>query len=423
MARRSMRNRFSGTTLTSGTIALGALIGTFTSGLADTARAQWDGEPSSSVLIEGGSLAGHEPYRIAAQPGPAQAGFRESFSGSCTGCGDAACAGCNGRGGSGCPQCNGAGCNHCSPNALFDTCCASEREACWVGRVDALLLWRNAPPDRAIATNDLSPGGIALDANGMDSEPAAGPRFTLMRVNNCTGHAIEATYFRGANFRSQRPLSDVSELYRTAAPGIFGNGPFAFDTGTANLGSMIQSFEFNRHHAIWRNVRFLAGFRWIEWNEQFTFSTIDGAITDFYQTGCINDLYGGQIGLDANILNTPWVRFDGVVKAGAYYNNAVQSSQYTTNDVLNPGTATIAVGESPASGAFAGEVGLTAVVPVTRNIDVRLGYFGLWLSGIAQPTQQLSGQSLTPGSPAVGSLNVDGGVIVQGVSLGLEGRY
>jgi hypothetical protein len=244
-----------------------------------------------------------------------------------------------------------------------------------------------------------------------------------MRVNNCTGHAIEATYFRGANFRSERPLSAVSELYRTAPPGIYGNGPFAFSDGNADLGSMIQSFEFNRHHAIARNVRFIAGFRWIEWNEQFSMSTIDGGITDFYQTGCINDLYGGQIGLDANLLNTPWVRFDGVVKAGAYYNNAVQSSVYTTNDPANPGTASIAVGESPASGAFAGEVGLTAIVPVTRNIDVRLGYFGLWLSGIAQPTQQLSGQSLTPGQPAAGSLNTDGGVLVQGVSLGLEGRY
>lgn len=423
MARRSMRNRFSGTTLSSGTLAFGALIGTMVGSAAAPASAQWDGEPSASVMVEGGVLAGHEPYRIAARPGHAHGPQAETFSAGCTGCGSPGCSGCNGHGGSGCPHCNGAGCGQCSRNALFDTCSDACREACWVGRVDAMLLWRNAPPDRTIATNDLSPGGIALDAGGMDSEPAAGPRFTLMRVNNCTGHAIEATYFRGANFRSQRPLSDVSTLYSTAAPGIYGNGPFNFDTGDANLGSMIQSFEFNRHHAIWRNVRFLAGFRWIEWNEQFTFSTIDGAITDFYQTGCINDLYGGQIGLDANILNTPWVRFDGLVKAGAYYNNAVQSSQYTTNDPLNPGTATITVGESPASGAFAGEVGLTAIVPVTRNIDVRFGYFGLWLSGIAQPTQQLSGQSLTPGSPTVGSLNVDGGVIVQGLTLGLEGRY
>ena len=83
----------------------------------------------------------------------------------------------------------------------------------------------------------------------------------------------------------------------------------------------------------------------------------------------------------------------------------------------------VAVNESPVSGAFAGELGFTGVMPITRNLDFRFGYFGLWLSGIAQPTQQLSGQQLTPGLPVVGTINANGGVVVQGVSLGLEGRW
>ena len=45
------------------------------------------------------------------------------------------------------------------------------------------------------------------------------------------------------------------------------------------------------------------------------------------------------------------------------------------------------------------------------------------LPGIAQPTQQLSGQQLTPGAPAAGTLVTNGGVLLQGVSLGLEGRW
>lgn len=409
MTRRSNRNRFSGSTLTTGTLAIGALIGSLVSGSADVARGEWGGEPQASILVEGGSLAGTDPYRMAARPDASQPIVGDTLQGNGGCCGNPGC----------------TGCDSCCPEALFDTCCDTCRPGTWVGRADALLLWRSAPPDHYIATNPLSPNDIALDASGMDSTPAAGPRFTLMRVNNCTGHAIEATYLRAYNFRSQRPLSAVSERYQIAAPGIYGNPQFDFDTAEANLGSAIQSFEFNRHHALGRNVRFIGGFRWIEWNEQFTLSTFDSgfAITDFYQTGCINDLYGGQIGLDANLLNTPWVRFDGLVKAGAYYNNAVQSSVYTSDGPPTPGTASVAVGDSPASCAFAGEVGLTAVVAVTRNIDVRLGYFGLWLSGIAQPTQQLIGQSLTPGQPAVGSLNTNGSVIVQGVSLGLEGRY
>jgi hypothetical protein len=405
------QTRILGRTITTSTLAIGALIGSVLGGMAGTARGQWDAEPNGSVLVEGGSLAGHEPYRMNAIPDSSDgyavsdnSGFGAAgmTSGSCTGCG-------------------GAGCNECCPSALFDTCCDSNRQGCWVGRVDAMLLWRNAPPDRPIAESDI-PGG-SLNADGLDSTPAAGPRFSLLRVNNCTGHAIEATYFRAANFRSERPLSALSTQYQIAPPGIYGNGQFLFNTGNANLGSRIQSFEFNRHHALARNIRFVAGFRWIQWEEEFTLATEGGGFTDFYQTGCFNDLYGGQIGIDANIFASPWVRLDGFVKAGAYYNNAVQSSVYTTNDPANPGTASVAVGESPASGAFAGDVGLTAVFPITQNIDIRLGYYALWLSGIAQPTQQLSGQSLTPGSPAVGSLNVDGGVLVQGTTLGLEGRW
>ena len=51
---------------------------------------------------------------------------------------------------------------------------------------------------------------------------------------------------------------------------------------------------------------------------------------------------------------------------------------------------------------------------------------GLWLQGLAQPTNQLRGQTLSsggPDSPVRGSLNTAGSTVVQGVSLGLEGRW
>jgi hypothetical protein len=189
----------------------------------------------------------------------------------------------------------------------------------------------------------------------------------------------------------------------------------------------VQSLEFNHHRCHGKHIRWLAGFRWVEWQEQFTLqdtvTTTAPVINDLYQTGCINSLYGGQIGADVYLLSLPWLRVDSVVKAGAYYNNASQASEYTTNDTTFPGTAAVTVGQSPASCAFVGEVGMTGTLPITSNLDIRVGYFGLWLSGIAQPTQQLSGQQLTPGTPAAGTLVTNGGVLLQGVSLGLEGRW
>ena len=66
---------------------------------------------------------------------------------------------------------------------------------------------------------------------------------------------------------------------------------------------------------------------------------------------------------------------------------------------------------------------MTGAIPLTNRIDFRFGYFALWLSGIAQPTQQLSGQVLVPGEDTSGSLATNGGVVVQGLTLGLEGRW
>jgi hypothetical protein len=411
MAVRLVPTRITGGFVTTATLLGAALIGGLPGPSTGTAQAQWVDEPAASILVEGGSFA-QEVIREDLSDGGEPGG--QSFT-----VGDHD--GFDVWGGT-CGSCAGTGCDHCRRAALIDHC-GHPRKACWIGRADALILWRNAPPDRPLLNNGLVAGPL-LNANGMDSTAAAGPRFSVFRVNNCTGHALEATYLRAANFRSIRPLSAVSEPYELAPPGIFGNELLPFETGNANLGSRLQSFELNRHHCHGQFLRFLAGFRWIEWQEQFTLQGASaGGINDFYQTNCINDLYGGQIGVDANLLALSWIRFDGLVKAGVYYNNAVQASQFATTDPLNPGAASVRVGESPLSGAFAGEVGFTGVMPITRCLDFRFGYFGLWLSGIAQPTQQLSGQQLTPGQPAEGTINANGGVVLQGVSLGLEGRW
>lgn len=403
--------RSNGESVTTAMFLIATLAVACTTHRVEAARQPWDQGPEGSVLV------GPDPHEAAPAIADGYLGAGadgvQIDDGLGGGVGSA----------SGCGQCGGAGCTDCEPSSAFGlVACGPDHcgKACWIGRADALLLWRNAPPDRPLLDNDVV-GGTILNANQMDSTPAAGPRFSIFRVNKCTGHALEATYLRAANFRSLRPLDQLDAPYVLAAPGMYGNSGLTFDSGTANLGSRIQSFELNRHHCHGRHIRFLAGFRWIEWQEQFTLQSSSlGGIDDFYQTNCINDLYGGQIGIDANIWGTPWFRLDGVVKAGAYYNNAVQSSLYTTTGA-DPASKT--VGLSPLSGAFAGEVGLTGVLPITNCLDIRIGYFGLWLSGIAQPTQQLSDQELTPGQPEDGSINANGGVLLQGVSLGLEGRW
>jgi hypothetical protein len=349
--------------------------------------------------------------------GPFNDGFTTaSCSDNCTHCG---------QGGGGC-SCDG------DPPGFFQKLCGihDKTGACWIGRADALLLWRNPPPGRMLVQSGDEFASPVLNANQLDSTAAAGPRFSLIRRDKCSGNAWEATYLQAGTFRSQRnlPYNDLFP-YAVAPPGIFGNNESQpFDSGEVNLGGRLQSFEFNRLLADGPRLRWLAGFRWVEWQESFSLQdtnvAFDPPINDLYQSDTLNSLYGGQIGAELLVLTLPWLRVDSVVKAGAYYNNAVQRSSYTTDEFILEGeTVSIQVGQSPASCGFIGEVGLTGVMPVTNCVDFRFGYFALWLSGIAQPTQQLSGQQLVPGEDTSGSLATNGGVLVQGLTLGIEGRW
>ena len=157
-------------------------------------------------------------------------------------------------------------------------------------------------------------------------------------------------------------------------------------------------------------VQLLGGFRWFEWQETLQLTTVP---SDIANVSCMNSLYGYQIGFDSLLLSTNWLRLEGLMKGGAYYNN---SRQVTNATVESVSFATRA--DTPKGAAFLGEVGLTGVVPITRNIDFRVGYLGLWLQGIAQPTTQAQTTD-----PNAATLNTTGTAVVQGVTLGMEGRW
>jgi len=321
----------------------------------------------------------------------------------------------------------------CSKQRGVLDCLPSCQDACWVARFEAIALWRNAPASRPLFDTvdpvTQSVGPTAFNANQLQSDPLAASRLTIARLDEC-GRGFEAAYLYAGNFYSQRSLPTVQDGYAIAAPGIYGN-PYGTNATLISsvqeqLTGTLQSAEINFREPLgWGSTRFLAGFRWLQWWETWSMVGVPSDPTTFgtdtWGNNSINNLYGGQIGLDSMLWNSgKGFRLEGLVKAGAYYNAASQTSTYS-NDVT-PVNGSITV-NSPASAAFVGEVGLTGVVPLRRNLDLRVGYFGLWLQGLAQPTQQLSGQTLSATLPPSGTLTTNGGVILQGVSLGLEGRW
>ena len=316
--------------------------------------------------------------------------------------------------------------------------CHDKNNACWVGRADALVLWRNAPSSRPLfstvtpETQQLGP--TALNASDLNSDALVAPRISLLRTD-CDGETLEATYLYAGNFYSERSLPFAADGYATSPPGIYGNtwGPpdTSLDSATAKLLGQLQSLEFNARHCIWSDTcQFLIGTRWLQWNEtlqmQDSFAYAEPTpVTgrDFYETECFNNLWGGQIGLDTLLLGrVGMARIEGLVKAGAYYNAAGQASSYRY--VLSDGStfANQARAGGPAACSFVGEVGMTAVLPISCNCDFRCGYFGLWMTNLAQPARQLSGQTINQFS-SVARLDTVGTAVLQGLSLGFENRW
>jgi hypothetical protein len=308
-----------------------------------------------------------------------------------------------------------------------------ESDGGWTGRVDALILSRNAPSNRPLYTFNTAAPGTALNANQLESIASVGPRLSLFHKDSCGNASWESTYIYSGGFVAQRNLAPTFAGYQLAAPGIYGidaPSPTGLDAASARLTSSLQSAELNRRWCWGSCTQFLAGFRWLQWQETVAITDAYAVGTpdfgqDVYTTGAYNNLFGGQIGLDSLLWQpSKHFRLEGLVKAGAYYNSAYQSSSYQNfvGGIPFEGNS-VSAGSSPAVCSFAGELGLTGVVPISCNVDFRFGYFGLWLTSLAQPTNQLSGQFLIPAAPTYSSLTTNGNVVLQGLSLGLEGRW
>jgi hypothetical protein len=329
----------------------------------------------------------------------------------------------------GCDACCKVQCQ--DPPGLFQVCRAASG-ARWTARLDALLLWRNAPRNRPLFSTwnqeTLTAGDTVIDANDLDSTMGAGPRISLFRTD-CHGHTTEFTYFQAFDFRADKATPPSNRGYTILPAGIYGNTWADLDSGSAELTSGIKSFEANGRKCLTSNISLLGGFRWVEWRESV--SVVDtyrplgstSSSRDLYDTSTMNSLYGGQIGFDARMFDRGWLRIDATMKGGAYYNIAAQQSIYRNGPV---GEAAGLVGRTYQDGgtaAFVGELGFMGTIPLTDHFEFTFGYLGLWLESLAQPINQFGSQRIIPDETARGTLDTTGGTVLQGVTLGFNAKW
>jgi hypothetical protein len=300
------------------------------------------------------------------------------------------------------------------PDIFPDSC----RKPCWTATLDALLLWRGNLQSQTLFT-DLE-GREVLDANEVYPPVSAGPRIGLMRQVGCD-HFIEGNYFYVDSFEGSRDLPDSGGPFTLRDLG--GLPPFEqITSGGIRTSATIQSAEINWRRWDHGSVTWLAGFRWVEWNETANvfYENASPQLGENILTETGNDLYGGQIGADVMVWNRPGpIRANVVAKAGVFFNDAFQGSSaaVTIEDVVIP-QGDVAVFANHTS--FFGEISCNATWELTHWLAWRAGYSLFWLSGVATAPQQLAVSNIPE---ETGAIDTEGSVLLHGATTGLEFRW
>ncbi|PHY00909.1 MAG: hypothetical protein CK530_10275 [Planctomycetaceae bacterium] len=291
-------------------------------------------------------------------------------------------------------------------------------EACprFVAQVDALMLWQGNIASRPLLAN--ASGVTVLDANQAQTTMTAGPRYALFfNVDKCT--TIEGNYFNVGSFVGEAPVVPAGIYTGIGLPAPLPTTATAYTLLTSGR---FQSAELNGRRRTGGPVTLLAGFRWLEWNQQLQLTDSVTAPTTATTSQTGNDLYGGQLGIDLSVWNAGGpLTVNAIGKSGVFYNNAYQR----TSDIISVGMVPTVRGPVAAVAeqtAFFGEVGANSSLQLNSWLSWRLGYSLFWLSGLAIPANQLALTDLTSSPPAA-TINTHGSVLLHGVTTGLEARW
>ncbi len=180
----------------------------------------------------------------------------------------------------------------------------------------------------------------------------------------------------------------------------------------------LYSAELNGRWDLSGRITVLAGVRWLQLNDRLvgTLSPPDqtapdwkkacpfcdifhitpgGAAGDyppFWTTAATNNLYGIQLGVEAQLLTLDRFALAGVVKAGLYDNVASQLTGVSLAKVVYPASATAN------RLAVAADAGLQLKYRLSRPIVLKIGYTALWLAGVALAPAQVQ-ETYTSASP------------------------
>ncbi|MBN2581372.1 MAG: BBP7 family outer membrane beta-barrel protein [Pirellulales bacterium] len=287
----------------------------------------------------------------------------------------------------------------------------------WTVRAGALFLQQSKPAGQTLVTAGFDPASTELiNASDYHFDFHGGLDISVFRHTRVGD--LELRYFGIDGWESALGpiLSPGGGVMQFINP--IGNVSYPSEI-TSLYRSELHNVEMNYRRQFTPRWQWLAGFRYLELDERSLGLTLDiGPGLNLAETDirAANRLYGFQLGLDGVVWeNGRRLRLEGFLKAGVYSNQMQTGSWLHQNVGLDYAAA--ATGNHT---AFVGDLGLTAVVQITRHWSARLGYQVMWIEGVALASEQMLTTDLAAGTATV---DATGSPFYHGVNFNLEYRW
>jgi hypothetical protein len=322
----------------------------------------------------------------------------------------------------------------------------------WTVSAEAIVLARTggvgqslverAPGTLPFYATATAAGSEVFNSNQFQQGVSAGPKLGLM-YHDASGDGVELSYFNVFDQSATKAIGTGSppDWLVMRAPGTFWQTQdFPYQSMVWSAATNLYSAEVNGRLDLSRRITLLAGFRWLQLNDdlQGTLTPADltapawkrtcpgcsllqitsdgpaGNYPSFWNTGTTNDLYGVQIGVDGTIVEFGRFSVGGMLKIGFFSNIAEQSTGVSLQKVVYPSTATTA------RAAFASEASLRLKYRLAAGLTLKAAYEALWLDGVALAPGQIQETYSTASSVHALGVNRGSSVLFQGGTFGLE---
>ena len=302
----------------------------------------------------------------------------------------------------------------------------------WTVSTEAIVLERIGGVSRALIERvpgsvpfgqvPAAPGVEVFNSSQFQQGFSAGPKVDLI-YHGDAGYSAELSYFNifnQSNTKSVGPDNPADWLVMWGPAPFWQTQDFTNQAMAWGATTNFFSAEANGRLALNNRVTVLAGFRWLQLNDNLLgWLSPTAGLPPFWNTSTANNLYGAQIGVEGKILEYERFSLGGLVKIGLFDNDAMQSTGVSLEKVVYPSKA------SANHAAFVSEAGLRLKYQVTGGLALKAGYELLWLDGVAlapgQIQETIATEHLLPPS-TVQALGVNSGsnVLFQGFTAGFE---